>query len=322
MTAMSTSTPVLAAPVAWQPGLVGDYPGQQSFVELGSARVPMVFCWCPPTPPGWPFLMGSPPDEPERRDNEQQRQVEIPEGFWLARHPVNQRQWQAVMGTNPSQRGQGELHPVNSVSWNDAQEFCRKATLRLPSEVEWEYACRAGTTTPFGIGGGQCLNAQLANFAGNYPYGSGREAFKWTFRERTTPEGSFPPNAWGLHDMHGNVSEWVLDQYVPNFYASEAGKLTENPLAVPKTLYPRAVRGGSWDDDAALLRSSARRGSSKDWMMQDPQIPQSIWYMTDADFVGFRVVRPLTKPDAEKAKLYEPEYDAIKAYKEASAGKQ
>ena len=226
-------------PVLWRPGLAGDYPGQQSYIELAAPRVRLVFCWCPPTSPGQPCLLGSPPDEPERRDNEAQRPVNFPQGFWLARHPVNQQQWQAIMGQNPSLRGQGSLHPVDSVSWNDAQGFCREAGLRLPTEAEWEYACRAGATTPFGIGGGQCLNAQLANFDGNHPYGSGREAFKWLFRERTLPQGSFPPNAWGLHDMHGQLWEWCEEVLEDRAYV---------------------LRGGSWILIGWNARSAVRSG--------------------------------------------------------------
>lgn len=229
----------LLEPVPWRPGLAGDYPGQESFIELGSARVPMLFCWCPPTPPGQPFLMGSPPDERERRDNENQHPIEFPQGFWLATHPVNQQQWRAFMDENPSSRGKGELCPVDTVSWNDAREFCQKAGLRLPREAEWEYACRAGTTTPFGIGTGQCLNAQRANFDGNYPYGAGPEAFKWAYRERTLPRGGFPPNAWGLHDMHGQLWEWCEDVY-------------EGDSGV------RVLRGGCWFNYARYARSASR----------------------------------------------------------------
>ena len=119
--------------------------------------------------------------------------------------------------------------------------------------------------------------------------------------------------------MHGNVCEWVLDQLAP--YQKAEGVLVD-PLVAPKDLYPRCVRGGSWDDDPEALRSAARRGSEKDWKMQDPQIPQSIWYHTDADFVGFRVVRPLAVPTAEECKKYEPEEEIIREYKKAHAGKQ
>jgi formylglycine-generating enzyme required for sulfatase activity len=128
---------------------------------------------------------------------------------------------------------------VDTVSWNDAQEFCRKTGLRLPKEKEWEYACRAGAATPFGIGGGQCLNAQMANFDGNKPYGSGREAFKWLYRERTLPQGSFPPNAWGLHDMHGQLWEWCEDVL--------EGR-------------SRVLRGGGWFLDGWVARAAIRYG--------------------------------------------------------------
>jgi formylglycine-generating enzyme required for sulfatase activity len=181
--------------------------------------------------------MGSPADEPERTDGETQHPEEIQHGFWLARHPVNQRQWQAVMGSNPSQRGRGDLHPVDSVSWNDVQAFCDRAGLRLPTEAEWEYACRAGTSGPFGIGSGHSLNAQLANFDGNYPYGSGRDAFPWLYRECTLPQGSFPPNAWGLHDMHGQLWEWCEDELAGG---------------------ARVLRGGSWIHNGRGARSAIR----------------------------------------------------------------
>jgi formylglycine-generating enzyme required for sulfatase activity len=259
---MDTHTLGLLDPVPWRPGLAGDYSGQQSFVELGAQCVRLVFCWCPPTPPGQPCLLGSPPDEPERRDDEAQRPVNFPQGFWLARHPVNQQQWQAVTGTNPSRKGKGDLHPVDTVSWNDAQEFCRKAGLRLPTEAEWEYACRAGATTPFGIGGGQCLNAQQANFDGNYPYGSGREAFKWLYRKRTLPQGSFPPNAWGLHDMHGQLWEWCED-------VLEGGA--------------RVLRGGGWIRYGRDARSAVRYSS-------DPEFRD--------DFIGFRPCPSSTQAQA------------------------
>ncbi|MBN2293718.1 MAG: SUMF1/EgtB/PvdO family nonheme iron enzyme, partial [Pirellulales bacterium] len=134
--------------------------------------------------------------------------------------------------------------------------------------------------------------------------------------------GKKKPNPWGLHDMHGNVCEWVLDKYVPDLYAKTKGKAIKSPLVIPDSTYPRAVRGGTWDDDPEALRSAARRGSEKDWKMQDPQIPQSIWYHTDANFLGFRVVRPLVKPTPEQAKIYEPEPEILEDYAEAQAGKQ
>jgi formylglycine-generating enzyme required for sulfatase activity len=100
--------------------------------------------------------------------------------------------------------------------------------------------------------------------------------------------------------MHGNVAEWVLDQYSPEGYKQFADQKSDNPFVKPKSLYPRAARGGAWDDDPPALRSAARRGSTKEWKQQDPQLPQSIWYLTDALFLGFRVVRPLEVPTAEE----------------------
>ncbi|MBI5686862.1 MAG: formylglycine-generating enzyme family protein [Verrucomicrobia bacterium] len=260
---MSHPATGLVEPVPWEPGLPGEFPGQQCVMPLAPG-VSMIFCWCPPTPPGQPFLMGSPPDEPDRRDNEKQQPKKIPEGFWLARHPVNQQQWMAIMRDNPSQRGKGEMHPVDNMSWEDAQKFCSKTGLRLPLEAEWEYACRAGTTTPFGIGNGECLNAQMANFDGNYPYGSGRDAFKWLYRERTLPQGSFPPNAWGLHDMHGQLWEWCEDVL--------EGR-------------DRVLRGGSWLDDGRFARSAVRHGC-------DPG--------SRSDGIGFRPCPSSTKGQDKK----------------------
>src|SRR5690606_42164782 len=110
-------------------------------------------------------------------------------------------------------------------------------------------------------------------------------------------------NPCGLYDMHGNVSEWTVDQYSTDFYAECAKKgVVANPLNDPKTEYPIAVRGGSWNDDPEILRSAARIASHPDWKRQDPQVPKSIWYFTDAKFVGFRIVRPLTEPSAEERK--------------------
>lgn len=173
---------VWRASLGYRPDLLGEYPGQECVLTLPETRAPMTLCWCPPS-------------------------EDMP-GFWIAKHLVSQFQWEAVMGSNPSRSGKGPDHPVDSVSWEDAMDFCRRCRLRLPSESKWEYACRAGTDKEFALGVGGDLNAQQANFDGNEPEGSGRSAFRWVFRKRTIIGGFFPPNAWGIHDMHGQLWEW------------------------------------------------------------------------------------------------------------------
>ncbi|MCG6133419.1 MAG: SUMF1/EgtB/PvdO family nonheme iron enzyme [Nostoc sp. LLA-1] len=167
--------------------------------------------------PGGTFTMGSPRGESERRDNESpQRQVTVP-GFFMGRYAVTQEQYQVIMGNNPA-NFKGEKRPVETVSWDDAVEFCEKLsqktgkTYRLPSEAEWEYACRAGTTTPFYFG--ETITTYLVNYDGNYPYAS---APKGEYRRQTTDLGKFPPNSFGLYDMHGNVLEWCQDVYHNNY---------------------------------------------------------------------------------------------------------
>jgi len=153
---------------------------------------------------------------------------------------------------------------------------------RLPTEAEWEYACRAGTTTPFYFGSD---SAQLKDYAW-YSENSGGKYQK---------VGTRKPNAWGLYDMLGNVMEWTLDAYAP--YKAGAEK---EPWVAETAPYPTSVRGGSWNDPSEQVRCSSRVASDASWKQQDPQLPKSIWYMTDAQWLGFRLIRPQKLPSAEE----------------------
>jgi uncharacterized protein (TIGR02996 family) len=204
------------------------------------------------------LLMGSPASELAHQDDETQHEVTLTKGYYLGVHPVTQAQWQEVMGNTPS-HFQGENLPVEQVSWNDCQEFLKKLrdqdgqAYRLPTEAEWEYACRAGTTTPFHFGA--VLNGQQANCDGNYPYNTDA---KGPYLERTTAVGSYAANAWGLHDMHGNVWQWCEDDYVPTYYANSPIK---DPLNVNKPrLARRVLRGGSWYLNPTYCRAARRLG--------------------------------------------------------------
>ncbi|WP_347245323.1 SUMF1/EgtB/PvdO family nonheme iron enzyme [Thermogutta sp.] len=296
--------------------------------------------------PGGKFLMGSPENEPGRKPDEgPQHEVEI-EPFWMAKYEtlwdayetwsfeLDKRRreqtkepatkWDeiadAIARPTPPYTdmsfGMGKKdRPAVCMTLYAAQHFCKWLCAktgryyRLPTEAEWEYACRAGTTTAYSFGDDP---KDLDDYA-------------WYFDnsdDKYHKVGEKKPNPWGLYDMHGNVAEWVLDQYVPDAYKKFAGKTVKNPIVPVTKEFPVVVRGGSWMDDPELLRSAARRASHPDWKMQDPQIPQSIWYLTDAPFVGFRVVRPLRLPTEEEAKLYEPDPEILRNYRKAQGGKQ
>ncbi|MBE9234721.1 SUMF1/EgtB/PvdO family nonheme iron enzyme [Anabaena aphanizomenioides LEGE 00250] len=220
--------------------------------------------------PGGTFMMGSPETEAKRDSDESpQHQVTV-SGFFMGKYEVTQKQYQAIMGSNPSDF-KGENRPVERVSWDDAVGFCEKLSKKtgkkytLPSEAQWEYACRSGTTTPFYFG--ESITSDLVNYDGSYPYGS---APKSLYRIQTTDVGSFYPNAFGLYDMHGNVWEWCLDDYQDNYKNVPIdGSALMN---LPKY---KVLRGGSWLLIARNCRSGERLG-----------------YLRDTKFseVGFRVV--------------------------------
>ncbi len=200
------------------------------------------------------FIMGSPPDETERSRSETQHRVHLSRDYWMGETQVTQALWEAVMGNNPSHFKNGGEYPVEKVSWDGCQTFIQDLNrlvsgggFRLPTEAEWEYACRAGTTTPFHTG--RCLGTHEANYDGNDPL-EGCPAGE--NRKLTTRVASFAPNAWGLYDMHGNVREWCQDRY--GDYSS--GRVTD-PRGPSLGAY-RVLRGGSWSDNARLCRSASR----------------------------------------------------------------
>jgi formylglycine-generating enzyme required for sulfatase activity len=239
-------------------------------------------CWCPPGK----FTMGSPPTEPERRPGEDQVEVTLTKGFWTGKYEVTQGQWKRVVGAFPEKQpaGQGDDFPVVWVNHAEAEEFCRKLTeetrksrqlpqrweFRLPTEAQWEYACRAGTTTATAFG--DKISSKQANFQGK-PY-NGAEA--GPSLNRATKVGSYPPNAWGLCDMHGNVVEWCRDWYhhrlpggIDPDLSSRLG--TKNRDGT----YSRSRRGSAWTDEGWVCRSAFRQRYEPD---------------RRADHIGFRVV--------------------------------
>ena len=217
--------------------------------------------------PAGTFIMGSPNSEAQRDNDEgPQHQVNI-ESFYLGKYEVTQSQYQAIMGNNPS-NFKGDNLPVEQVSWNEAIEFCKKLsartkkTYRLPSEAEWEYAARAGTTTPFAFG--ETVNTNIVNYDGNYPYG---QAAKEEYREKTVVVGSLGvANAFGLYDLQGNVWEWCQDIYQSNYNGAPTNgeaweKMTDDNY--------RVLRGGSWNGSGKDCSSTLRNFSVPDFLVFD-----------------------------------------------------
>ncbi|WP_411029142.1 formylglycine-generating enzyme family protein [Spongiimicrobium sp. 3-5] len=190
-----------------------------------------------------------------------------------------------------------EDSPVVNITQHAAITFCKWLSAktgkfyRLPTEAEWEYACRAGSDTEYGFGKDSIALQDYAWYRSNS-------------NGKYHRVGQKKPNAFGLYDMHGNVAEWTLDQFKEDAYIQYAGETANNPWEKPVTLYPRTVRGGSWNDNAYELRSSARKGSLARWKRIDPQIPKSRWWFTNAPFVGFRIVRPKITPSKEEIDQY------------------
>ena len=264
--------------------------------------------------PGGSFMIGSPDDEIGRKDDEGPQREVMVDSFYIGVHEVLYDSWSIFHSRENDNAESAEAanfdpdiiarpsppyedpahgmgtrgHPAVGMTQWGALQYARWLSektgnfYRLPTEAEWEYACRAGTTSEYSFGSEDPV--LYAWFSEN-----SSEAYN--------PVGMKEPNPWGLFDMHGNVAEWTLDEYVSNFYQVME---TNNPWSVPTRLYPRTVRGGAYDDELEAIRCAARLQSSADWKRRDPQIPKSMWWNTDSPFVGFRIVRPVNPPSPEK----------------------
>ena len=276
--------------------------------------------------PSGAFTIGSPENEENRYDDEGPAHKVKMDAFWMSKYEITwdlynlfvNRAIDTVAATTKAQNvnievdavsgatipyvdmslgmGTGEGLPVGNVTHYAASKFCEWLSAktghfyRLPTEAEWEYAARGGTTTAFHFGDNSQDLGEYAWF-----YENSDDSYHKV--------GQKKPNPWGLYDMHGNVAEWTLDQYLPEVYSSRKS-ITDNPLEVPVKEYPRSVRGGSYYDDAEYLRSAARLGSIKNWKMRDPQFPKSKSWNTDAPFVGFRIIRVQNPPEESDYEKY------------------
>ena len=270
---------------------------------------------------GGTFKMGSPESEAKRDTDEgPQRMVKV-DGFWMGKYEITWGQFEAFMKkqdkndpaastedqaiadaiTRPSPPyedpsfGMGKYgYPAGSMTHFSALMFCKWLSLktgefyRLPTEAEWEYACRAGSETAYYFGGEV---EELDKYGWSY------ENAQYAYH----PVGKLEPNAFGLYDMSGNVAEWTLDYYLPDYLSVIEGDPADNPWIKPRGLYPRTVKGGSYDDDPDRLRCASRIPTDPErWKGRDPQIPKSFWWNTDSPFVGFRIVKPFVQPTAEE----------------------
>lgn len=269
--------------------------------------------------PGGVFVQGSPETEEERGEDEGPQRTVAIEPFWMGKFEVTWDEFEPFMMTNDARSRDGSRqqwseddpledlvaaptspytdmsfgmgligYPAGSMTQHSALKYCQWISAqtgqyyRLPTEAEWEYACRAGTNTRYSWGDDPKMADQYAWFYDNAD-------------DKYQRVGQKLPNPWGLHDMHGNMLEWTLDFYYKDAY--ERNESYEKPVS--GDLYPRSIRGGSWYDDVKDLRSARRFKSHYSWKREDPQSPKSIWYHVDAQWLGFRVVRPFKIPDAK-----------------------
>jgi len=297
------------------------------------------------------FMMGSPKDEKGRKDDEGPQFEVVIEPFWMGKFEVtwdDMREYRDSYEHNPKLRkpipadreadavsiptptyeqdfrpiinamGEHGGFPAVDMSRFNAQQFSKWLSrktgrfYRLPTEAEWEYAARAGTRGAYSFDGGPDKLGEHGWFEANtkLPAGEGHPDFDRTYKK----VGTLKPNAWGLHDMHGNVGEWVIDGYDAKHYEKLAGKtvLWSDAIVWPSKMFPSMIRGGHWHADADACRSAAREISDKEFRIQDPNLPKSVWWYTESFHVGFRLVRPLKEPsEKEKAKFWEANVDDI-----------
>jgi sulfatase modifying factor 1 len=337
------------------PGLVKDQPTTGRFVKTDHGYMVAYDQTIPGTDakfqmqpiPGGKFFLGSPDNEPgHKADEGPQIEIEV-EPFWMGTYEVTWEQYKQYMSmyqifkklgaaklqpitpatkpeivTAPSslydptftfKLGDNPQQPAVTMSQFAAKQYTKWLSgitgqyFRLPTEAEWEYACRAGSNSAYFFGGDA---DQLRDYAWFFDNSS----------ERMHLVGEKKPNAWGLYDMHGNVSEWVIDEYTADGHArlKDKGIVKGNDaVAWPKKLFPRVVKGGGFEDDATGCRIAARRKSDDDeWREEDPNFPQSPWWFTSqpALSVGFRPIRPLaTPPLAERNKFYDADIEQLQA---------
>jgi sulfatase modifying factor 1 len=269
--------------------------------------------------PAGKFKMGSKTGKP---DEQPVHEVKL-DAFWIGKHEVTwdifepflyrDYEKKASEGAIPAEVdavtrptkpyldmtfGMGKEHqPAVAMTQYNAIQFCKWLYVRtgifyrLPTEAEWEYACKAGTETNYSFGND-------ASKLGDYAW------YKDNSENKTHQVGQKKPNPWGLFDMYGNVSEWTYDQYIADFYGQSKDKTAENPIATPEKLYPNAVRGGSYDETPNNLTSTVRLASDPSWKQLDPQIPKSNWWFPEAPFVGMRLVRPVKTPSKTEIDAY------------------
>jgi sulfatase modifying factor 1 len=269
--------------------------------------------------PAGKFKMGSKTGKP---DEQPVHEVKL-DAFWIGKHEVTwdifepflyrDYEKKASEGAIPAEVdavtrptkpyldmtfGMGKEHqPAVAMTQYNAIQFCKWLYVRtgifyrLPTEAEWEYACKAGTETNYSFGND-------ASKLGDYAW------YKDNSENKTHQVGQKKPNPWGLFDMYGNVSEWTYDQYIADFYGQSKNKTAENPIATPEKLYPNAVRGGSYDETPNNLTSTVRLASDPSWKQLDPQIPKSNWWFPEAPFVGMRLVRPVKTPSKTEIDAY------------------